>query len=80
MEEITKEVSEPSDTLHAIIVKIGSDKNHRWMLNLGGNFDEKQDMCMLLNVSQRIYQLQGENNNCTVKKSDNTLTGKSKHG
>lgn len=29
-----------------MIIKIGSDKTHQWMLYLGGNFDEEQDICV----------------------------------
>lgn len=28
------------------VVKAGSDKSHKWMLNRRGNFDEKQDIFM----------------------------------
>lgn len=30
-----------------IMVRTGIDKNHKWMLNLGGNFDKEHDICMV---------------------------------
>lgn len=30
-----------------IMVRTGIDKNRQWMLDLGGNFDKKRDICMV---------------------------------
>lgn len=63
------------------MVKIGSDRNHPWMLHWGGNFDEEQDTCVIINVPPQISdQLQGKHDNYTLKKSGITLTKKFKRG
>lgn len=31
-----------------MIMKIGSDKTHQWMLHLGENSDEDQNICIIL--------------------------------
>lgn len=33
------------------MAKTGSDKNHKWIPNPGGNFDEKQNICNIERVS-----------------------------
>lgn len=35
----------------AITVKTDSSKNHQWMLNLRGNFDEERDICIGIEIS-----------------------------
>lgn len=38
----------------ATIVMTKLDKNYEWMLNVGGDFSEKQDICMVLVSSHRL--------------------------
>ena len=38
-----------------ISTEIGSDKNHQRMLNLGGNVDKEQAMCMVLRAFKRLH-------------------------
>lgn len=44
-----------------VIVKIGSGKNHQWMLNLGDISDDKQDIYRVIKCfPQIVYQSQGQ--------------------
>ena len=36
-----------------MIIKIGSERTHQCMLHLGGNFDEDQDICIILKCLAR---------------------------
>lgn len=36
------------------IIKIGSHKNHQSVLNIRGNFDEKQGICMVLSFPHKL--------------------------
>lgn len=59
----------------AIIVTIGSGKNHHWMVNLWRTFNERQDICIILKclLIDCLLILRKKNSNYTEEKSDNTL-------
>lgn len=41
------------------------DKNHKWMLNLGDNFDQKKDICMVfLSTTEKKTVYIGERGQC----------------
>lgn len=63
----------------AITVKTDSSKNHQWMLNLRGNFDEEQDICIELKyLSQRLLWLAIARQKIIVEELGKTLITSSK--
>lgn len=44
MSDMKRVVESENQDFTSIIVKIGSSKIHQWMINLGGNLYEEQDI------------------------------------